>query len=183
MMLAALLGPALTVPAQAQSPEDFLARSAAALQAIDAAAPGAALREACASHAAQSFDLPAMAEAVAGPAVWSRLGEARRPDFVAALRVRLAQECVRGRRGGTLTLLQVRGATLTARLAFPDGTERILGWRLRPGGVWGMQATDLVADGVGVTAVLRDEVRAAYDLAGGDAEATIAALSRGAPLR
>ena len=170
----------------AQPAEDFVARSGMALQEIAAAAPGAALRAACGSHAEASFDLPALAQAIAGVEIWNRLGDSRRPTFRAALRARLIAECARGRRGGTLTLLASRpspsGLSVTARMALPDGAERILVWRLRAGGPWGWQATDLVADGISLAAALRDEVRAAYDAANGDVEAAIMSLSRGAPL-
>ncbi len=52
-----------------------------------------------------------------------------------------------------------------------------------PAAPGGRQATDVSADGVSLSAVLHEEVRAAYDAAEGDAEAAIAGLARGAPLQ
>ena len=169
----------------AQPVEAFFDRSAAAMRVVDAAAPGAPLHAACTSQVEASFDLPVLARAVAGPEIWASFGETRQPVFIAALRARLAAECVRSRRGGTLTPLSTRmtaaGASMTVRLTLPDGAERVLVWRLKAGGPWGWQASDLIADGFSLTTALSDEVRGAFDALGGNA--AIAALARGASLR
>lgn len=167
--------------------EDFIVRSEAALHDIAAAAPGAPARAACSAYAEASFDLPTLARAIAAAQIWNLLGEEKRPVFQAALHARLAADCARGRRGGSLTLLATRplpdGRSVTARLRLPDGSERLLVWRLRTGGPWGWQATDVAADGISLAGALRDEVRSAFDGGSGDIDAAIAGLARGATLR
>ncbi len=167
--------------------ETFLQRSEIGWREVAATAPGAARIAACDAQAEAGFDIPVLARAVAGDFIWLRLGDARHDRFIAALRARLVTDCARGRAPGTLTLLGTRpradGVSLTARLRGANDTERTLVWRLRPGGPWGWQATDVSADGVSLSAVLHEEVRAAYDAAEGDAEAAIAGLARGAPLQ
>ena len=125
--------------------------------------------------------------AVAGDFIWLKLGDEKQPRFIAALRTRLVTNCARGRTPGTLTLLGTRqrpdSVSLTARMQGTDDAERILVWRLRPGGPWGWQATDVSADGISLSSVLHEEVRAAYDAAQGDAEAAITGLANGAPLQ
>lgn len=170
--------------AEPASLAEFLARSEAALRDIAAAAPGAPARAVCGEHVEASFDLPALARMIAGTEIWARLGDDRRPAFQAALRARLVSDCARAPRGGTLALLATRAATddlvVTARMVLADGGERILVWRLRAGGPWGLRAHDVTVDGIGLGAVLRDEVRAAFDAANGDVEAAIFGLARGA---
>lgn len=182
-----LAGAASAVAAEPPPPETFLQRSESGWQAVAAAAPGEARIAACDAQARAGFDIPVLARAVAGDFIWLRLGETRHERFIDALRARLVRDCARGRDPGALTLLAVRprseGVSLTARLRGADGADRILVWRLRPGGPWGWQASDLAADGVALSAVLHEEVRAAYDAAEGDAEAAIAGLARGAPLQ
>ncbi|MEO3472214.1 ABC transporter substrate-binding protein [Roseomonas sp. CAU 1739] len=184
VLAAAWIGLALP-GGSALAQDTFVGRSAASMRDLDAVAPGASLRTACAEQIEASFDLPAMARAVAGLDIWDRLGAARQPAFIAALRARLATECTHRQRGGTLTPLATRqtaaGVSLTVRLTLPDGGERILVWRLHEGGPWGWRASDLVVDGISAAAALRDEVRAGVEAADGDVAAAIPALSRGAP--
>lgn len=176
---------ASAVAAQSPPVEDFLHRSEAGWRAIAATAPGAPRIAACDAQAVASFDIPHLARAVAGDYIWLKLGEAGHARFTATLRERLARDCAR-RGTGALTLLGTRpradGVSLTARLTGADNAERTLVWRLRPGGPWGWQATDVSADGISLSSVLHEQVRAAFDAAEGDAEAAIAGLAHGAPL-
>lgn len=165
---------------------DYLARAEASMQSIAAAAPGAPARAACAAHMEAAFDLAALAEAVAGPRVLTVLGTAGRPTFDAALHLRLAADCARERRPGRLVPLGERpvagGIALAARLVPTEGAERVLVWRLRHGGPWGWQASDLSIDGRGIAATLHAEVQAQFEQMGGTAEAAVSALARGARL-
>ena len=187
-ILTLVLGCAASAAAAEPPPaEDFLHRSQAGWRAVAAAAPGAPRIAACATEAEAGFDIPTLARAVAGDFIWLKLGDEKQPRFIAALRTRLVTNCARGRTPGTLTLLGTRrrpdSVSLTARVQGADDAERILVWRLRPGGPWGWQATDVSADGISLSSVLHEEVRAAYDAAQGDAEAAIAGLANGAPLQ
>jgi hypothetical protein len=173
--------------AAAQPPpaEVFLQRSEAGWRVIAATAPGPARLAACDAEAVAGFDIPSLARAVAGDYIWLKLGDEGHGRFTIALRQRLARDCAR-RDAGSLTWLGTRarpdGVSLTARLTGPGIAERTVVWRLRPGGPWGWQATDVSADGISLSAVLHEQVRAAFDAAEGDAEAAIAGLARGAPL-
>lgn len=165
---------------------EFLHRSEAGWREIAGTAPGAARIAACGTQAEASFDIPLLARAVAGDFIWLKLGTDNQDRFTAALRDRLARDCARRQGPGTLTLLRTRprpdGVSLTARLTGADNAERVLVWQLRQGGPWGWQATDVTADGVSLSSVLHEQVRAAFDTAEGDAEAAIAGLANGAPL-
>jgi hypothetical protein len=178
---------ASAVAAQPPPAEDFLRRSEAGWQAVAATEPGSPARiAACDAQAEAGFDMAALARLVAGDFIWLRLGASLQPRFVAALRSRLVTDCTRRQGAGTLALLASRprdgGVSVTARWHAPGSDDRTLVWRLRPGGPWGWQASDVAADGVSLSAVLHEEVRAAFDAAGGDPDAAIAGLARGAPL-
>jgi hypothetical protein len=184
-----LLGLILPLPARATEPsgvERFLARSEAALNEIAAMDPAAA-RAACRAFAEAGFDLPAVARAIAEPPLWQRLDEARRASLQAALQARMAADCARRRQAGQLTLLATRplpdGRTVATRLRLPDGSERLLVWRLHAGGPWGWHATDLTADGVSLAGMLRDDLRSALEDHADDSDAAIASLARGRPPR
>lgn len=176
---------ASAVAAEPPPVEEFLHRSEAGWREIAATPPGAPRIAACGAQAGASFDIPLLTRAVAGDFIWLKLGEDGHARFTAALRERLARDCAR-RGPGALTLLGTRprpdGVSLTARLTATGNGERTLVWRLRPGGPWGWQATDVSADGVSLSSVLHEQVRAAFDTAEGDAEAAIAGLANGAPL-
>jgi hypothetical protein len=178
---------ASAVAAQPPPAEDFLHRSEAGWQVVAATEPGSTARiAACDAQAESGFDIPALARRVAGDFIWLRLGAMLQPRFIGALRTRLVTDCARRQGAGTLALLASRprdgGVSLTARWRGAGTDERTLVWRLRPGGPWGWQASDVAADGVSLSAVLHEEVLAAFDAAGGDPEAAIAGLARGAPL-
>ncbi|WP_170979381.1 ABC transporter substrate-binding protein [Roseomonas sp. HF4] len=184
-LLAALLGWSTAAYAAESSPaEAFIMRSDAAFRAIGAAAPGAPRIAACDRFAEAAFDLASLSRTVAGGTLWDGLAEGKRARFRAALHARLAADCARDDRPGTLALLATRqrrgDVSVTSRLLRADGSERILVWRLRAGGPWGWQATDVAADGMTLGTRLHDEVLAALDAAGGDVDAAIGALARGA---
>lgn len=185
VLLAALLGwPAAAHTAESSPAEAFITRSDAAFRAIGAAAPGAPRIAACEGFAEAAFDLVSLSRTVAGGTLWDALAEGKRARFRAALRTRLAADCARDDRPGTLALLATRqrqgDLSVTSRLLRADGSERILVWRLRAGGPWGWQAADVAADGMTLGTRLHDEVLAALDAAGGDVDAAIGALARGA---
>jgi len=177
---------ASAVAAEPPPVENFLLRSEAGWREIAASPPGAPRIAACDTQAEASFDIPLLAHAVAGDFIWLKLGDDGHARFTAALRERLARDCARRRGPGTLTLLRTHqradGFSVTARLTGAEAEERTLVWRLRPGGPWGWRASDVSADGVSLSAVLHEQVRAAFDTAEGNAEAAIAGLAHGAPL-
>jgi hypothetical protein len=177
---------ASAVAAEPPPVEDYLHRNEAGWREIAAAEPGAPRITACDDQAQASFDIPLLARAVAGDFIWLKLGDEGHARFTAVLRERLARDCARRGGPGTLTLLRTRqrpdGVSVTTRLTGSDITERTLVWRLRPGGPWGWQASDVSADGVSLSSALHEQVRAAFDTAEGDAEAAIVGLANGAPL-
>lgn len=187
LLAASLVWSGAAYAAEPSPAEAFILRGDAAFRAIGTAAPGAPRIAACDGFAEAAFDLASLSRTVAGGTLWDGLAEGKRALFRAALRARLAADCARDTRPGTLALLAARQRqgelSVTSRLVHADGSDRILVWRLRAGGPWGWQATDVASDGVTLGTRLHDEVLGALDAAGGDVDAAIGALTRGAMRR
>ena len=164
---------ALCAPVAASAQEAFITQLDAALRPLPSLSPDDA-RAACAQMVEATFDMPALAQAVAVEGVATA-------DVGAALRERFVANCVRNRREERLVFLGLRGESVVSRLDRPDGTERVMVWRLQPGGPWGWRAVDVSVEGVGQAARLRDELRGRL-AATGDPDAALAGFARrGAP--
>lgn len=162
--------------------EGFVARIESGLRAARAA-PDASAREAgCAAILLEAFDRAALAEAVAG-GQWATLTTPQRAALAEAIGGRMHAECralMARPDPGASVLLRTRESAgalrVTTQLPATDGTGSVVTWTLAPGGPWGLQARDVVADGRGLAATLRAEFEGALASRQGDVAAAIADL-------
>lgn len=173
----------LAQPLHAQpAPADFVARVEAGLREARAIPDGPARWEACAAVFREAFDRAALAEATAA-ARWDSLSPAQRTALEAAIGLRFVQECrplMARPDPGSPSVARVRetpaGLRVTTQFPAQDATGSVVTWTLAPGGPWGLQARDVVADGRGLVAALKGEFDSQLATHGGDADAAIAGL-------
>ncbi len=184
--LAAFVLPLLLATAAfaAISPEQFVQRVDARFDAVRATSAGG--REAaCRSLVADLFDIRAVAEGTGG-AAWKNFGTSAKTALEAAVRRRLAGECVgvaeRPSTGpGVIRKVKEIAGGIRLTVQFPgEGSAggAVFVWTLRAGGALGFTARDLSVDGRGLVATLRADLDAALAVRGGDVAAAIADLDR-----
>lgn len=168
----------------AVSPELFVERVEARFDQVRAT--GAGGREAaCRSLVSDLFDIRAVAEGTGGSG-WKTFAASAKTALEAAVRRRLAGECVgvaeRPSTGpGVVRRIKEIAGGIRLTVQFPSqggGAGTVFVWTLRPGGALGFTARDLSVDGRGVVATLRADLDAALAVRGGDVAAAIADLDR-----
>ncbi len=167
----------------AVSPELFVERVQARFDQIRAT--GAGGREAaCRSLVSDLFDVRAVAQGTGGPG-WKTFAAAAKTALEAAVRRRLAGECVgvaERPATGPGVIRRVReiegGIRLTVQFPKEGDAGTVFVWTLRPGGPLGFTARDLTVDGRGVVATLRADFEAALAVHDGNVAAAIADLDR-----
>lgn len=166
------------------SPELFVQRVDARFDLVRAASVGG--REgACRSLVSDLFDADAVAEGTGGP-IWKSLSASAKTALRAAVRGRLAAECVgvaERRKTGPGVVRRVReiegGIRLTVQFPGEGGADgTVFAWTLRTGGVLGFTARDLSVDGRGLVSTLRADLEAALAVHEGNVTAAIADLGR-----
>jgi hypothetical protein len=137
----------------------------------------------CAFVIQDGIDVVSIALTAAGT-LWGAMNTTERNAFVAAVRSRALAACrqelvLRGRT--RFEILRVRetssGVSLTVRCSHEDGSEKVVTWRLRPGGAWGWLAQDLILDGGSMAGMLRAEVERLAARPGADAASIASALA------
>ncbi len=138
----------------------------------------------CETLVSSAMDISEIAKAVAASMV-SRPSQAQTVRLKAAVKTRFQRECgdLRsdvGRQPLNILNARQKGAIwiVTTRTATPNGKDRTIVWKLKPGGGWGMLAEDMVVDGRGVIATLLTEMNNRLGGSNGNIDEAIAALAR-----
>jgi hypothetical protein len=170
-----ILGAALAQPSDVAR---YVARVENALRGLERSADR---HTRCAAFVDEALDVAAIGRSVV-VALGDRLPARLHASFEAAVRVRLARECVRlaeDQQGANIEIVATPGqGRVTTRSILASGATRIVRWRLVAGGPWGLRASEVSGDGRSLVGTLRDEAEAALGTTGGDAEAMIRVLRR-----
>jgi ABC-type transporter MlaC component len=147
---------------------------------IGSVEPGdrAAIRTACQTLVAQSFDIEAMAPSITDEA-WQRMNADQRQAYAAGLARRAASDCVaHGREiaGNTVVLVGVRNGEsgdLLIAVRQSGGNGRTVIWQVRSDGRGRLRAVDMTVDGRSLAASARRDARNVLEKSDGNVIALV----------